>query len=137
LNEKYQCEICQKGFCGEEFVWKHIRNKHADILNDKICKHFFKEATRDAYFKDDNRLENPPIGYSHNLNQTGQQRNRPSVPKRREDGEPDLPPPPKEYVDYDDPLATGLREAQKNQQLITAGGVGRLNKQNISYDDLF
>jgi len=49
-------------------VWKHIRNKHPDIINDKVCKPFFKEATRDAYFKDEKRLENPPIGHSHNLN---------------------------------------------------------------------
>ena len=79
-------------------------------------------------------MEGPPIGHA---NQTVYQRNRPYVPKLKDDGEPDLPPPKKEYVDYDDPLATQLRDAQKHQQLVTAGSIGKPNKQNISYDDLF
>lgn len=58
------------------------------------------------------------------------------MPKPRDEGELDEPLPKKEYVDYDDPMATGLREAQKNQQ-VTAGSGSRPNKQNICYDDLF
>ena len=86
-NEKYSCEICTKGFCGEEFVWKHIKNKHSDVINDKICKDYFKSAARESYFKDENRLENPPIGHSFNAyHQAGQPRsNRPYVPRAREE----------------------------------------------------
>jgi hypothetical protein len=66
LGKKYRCEICKKGFCGEEFVHKHIKNKHGDVLNSKVCKGYFKQIAREAYFKDENRLENPPIGNTFN-----------------------------------------------------------------------
>ena len=106
-------------------MWKHIKNKHSDVINDKVCKDYFKSAAREAYFKDENRLENPPIGHSFNAyNQTGQQRpNRPFVPRREEIGEQELPPPKKEYIDFDDPMATGFREAQRNNQIVTGGGI--------------
>jgi len=86
LNEKYACLICDKGFCGEEFVWKHIKNKHPEKINDKVCKDYFKSAAREAYFKDENRLENPPIGNLNNFNQGAQRSNRPFLPRVREEG---------------------------------------------------
>jgi hypothetical protein len=27
-NEKFQCKICDKVFCGQEFVIQHTKNKH-------------------------------------------------------------------------------------------------------------
>ncbi len=65
-GEKYKCDVCGKGFRGAEFVHKHIRNKHEDVLEDKFNKSFFKGQARDAYFKDASKLENPPIGHSFN-----------------------------------------------------------------------
>ena len=59
-NEKYQCKICQKGFCGNEFVIKHIKNKHEDKMQEDVCEHYFKQERRDAYIKDKDRIENTP-----------------------------------------------------------------------------
>lgn len=66
LNEKYNCLICEKGFCGADFVCKHIKNKHQDIIDMKVTRDFFKSSARDAYFKDETRMENPPIAHSFN-----------------------------------------------------------------------
>ena len=65
-SEKYKCDICNKGFRGAEFVYKHIRNKHEDVLEERFNTSFFKTQARDAYLKDTNKLENPPIGQSYN-----------------------------------------------------------------------
>lgn len=42
-GEKYQCEICKKVFKGEDFVVKHIRNKHEDIVNETYERESTKE----------------------------------------------------------------------------------------------
>lgn len=34
--EKFKCDICSKSFCGEEFVIKHINNKHSDVIEKEI-----------------------------------------------------------------------------------------------------
>jgi hypothetical protein len=47
--EKFNCEICKKGFCGEEFVIKHIKNKHDDLIQDVICSKYFRRQAREAY----------------------------------------------------------------------------------------
>ena len=33
-DSNYQCEICNKAFTGEDFVIKHIRNKHEDVVKE-------------------------------------------------------------------------------------------------------
>lgn len=93
---------------------------------------------RQAYLSDEQKLENPPIGHSFNNYQSNQSRNKPFVPRQRDDGEAgsEIPPPKKEYVDYDDPMTTQFREAQKHQQIV-AGGIPKPDKQAVSYDDLF
>ena len=42
-NERYMCEICKKVFKGEDFVLKHIKNKHEDVVNET----YEKESTKD------------------------------------------------------------------------------------------
>lgn len=34
--EKFKCAICGKGFCGEEFVVKHINNKHPESIQEEV-----------------------------------------------------------------------------------------------------
>lgn len=42
-GEKYQCEICKKVFKGEDFVVKHIRNKHQDVVDET----YERQSTKD------------------------------------------------------------------------------------------
>lgn len=42
-GETYSCEICKKKFKGEDFVIKHIRNKHEDVVNETYERESTKE----------------------------------------------------------------------------------------------
>ena len=37
-GKRYQCDFCKKSFISEDFVLKHIRNKHVDLprQHDKV-----------------------------------------------------------------------------------------------------
>lgn len=65
-GEKFNCDICKKGFCGEEFVYKHINNKHSEIIQDKVCAKYFRGLARDSYIRDKDRIESAPIAYQYN-----------------------------------------------------------------------
>ena len=39
-EERFKCEVCGKMFRGAEFVHKHIKNKHRNLLNDLIQKSY-------------------------------------------------------------------------------------------------
>lgn len=45
----YSCKICEKFFKEPSFVVKHIKNKHADVLNEKFNSEHFKTIGRDNY----------------------------------------------------------------------------------------
>lgn len=42
-NERYSCEVCKKVFKGEDFVIKHIKNKHQDV----VAETYERESTQD------------------------------------------------------------------------------------------
>ena len=42
-NERYSCEICKKVFKGEDFVLKHVKNKHQDVVD----KTYERQDTKD------------------------------------------------------------------------------------------
>ncbi|KXS11157.1 hypothetical protein M427DRAFT_443652 [Gonapodya prolifera JEL478] len=46
-ESKYRCKKCQKLFKGDEFVHKHIRNKHPEVVDDakKAAEYFNQYAT--------------------------------------------------------------------------------------------
>lgn len=43
------CKLCEKFFKEPSFVFKHIKNKHADVLNEKFNSEHFKTIARDNY----------------------------------------------------------------------------------------
>ena len=42
-TERHSCEICQKMFKGQEYVIKHIKNKHIDVINEAYERDSTKE----------------------------------------------------------------------------------------------
>ena len=56
IGKAYCCKICEKFFKEPEFVIKHIKNKHADVLNEKFNADHFRTITRDNYLQDPNRI---------------------------------------------------------------------------------
>lgn len=42
-GQKYKCQICSKHFRGEDFVVKHIKNKHAEAIDETYEKESTKE----------------------------------------------------------------------------------------------
>lgn len=82
-SEKFKCEICNKGFCGQEFVIKHINIKHEELVYEKVSQKHFRQQKRDAYIRDKDRIENAPIAHSFsNFAASGANR-RPYVQKPR------------------------------------------------------
>lgn len=55
-GKAYSCKICEKFFKDADFVFKHIKNKHADVLNEKFNFEHFKTMSRDNYLQDQNRI---------------------------------------------------------------------------------
>jgi hypothetical protein len=55
-GKAYCCKICDKFFKDADFVFKHIKNKHADVLNEKFNFDHFKTISRDNYLQDQNRI---------------------------------------------------------------------------------
>lgn len=130
---------------------KHINNKHEDMVYEKVCKKHFKQQKRDAYIKDKDRIENAPIAHSFSTFAATGGNKRPFVPRPKDDvavsaqgaatagltgepGEVAEPPVKKEYVDYDDPMTTQLREVKKQ---IAFGALPKQERPQINYDDLF
>lgn len=62
---KYKCQICSKHFKGEDYVIKHIKNKHKDVIDEtyekestkdwlnKTLNKNFKRQMKENYIKDD------------------------------------------------------------------------------------
>lgn len=49
-EQKYRCKICNKLFKGDDFVRKHIRTKHSDVLKEvEIEATFFNNYVRDPH----------------------------------------------------------------------------------------
>ena len=42
-NQKYKCQMCGKHFKGEDYVTKHIKNKHKDLIDET----YDQETTKD------------------------------------------------------------------------------------------
>lgn len=42
-NERYSCKICDKVFKGEDFVLKHVKNKHQEVVD----KTYERQETKD------------------------------------------------------------------------------------------
>lgn len=71
-GERYECQICTKVFKGDDFVIKHIRNKHEDVVNEtyerestkdwlsRNIQRNMKEEMRANYYADENKLFNQP-----------------------------------------------------------------------------
>lgn len=69
-GERYSCEICKKIFKGEDFVIKHIKNKHEDVINEtyerdstkdwlaRNLQQKLKKEMKQNYYADDNKLFN-------------------------------------------------------------------------------
>lgn len=62
--EKFTCELCDKSFCGEEFVVKHINNKHADDIEKEVMQRYFRLLARNAYIADKDKIEGAPIAHA-------------------------------------------------------------------------
>jgi hypothetical protein len=55
-GKAYCCKICEKFFKDGDFVAKHIKNKHADVLSEKFDAEHFRTIARDNYLQDNNRI---------------------------------------------------------------------------------
>lgn len=55
-GKAYSCKICEKFFKDADFVAKHIKNKHADVLSEKFDLEHFRTIARDNYLQDQNRI---------------------------------------------------------------------------------
>jgi uncharacterized protein YaaW (UPF0174 family) len=55
-GKAYSCKICEKFFKDADFVFKHIKNKHADVLDEKFDAEYFKTTARENYLQDLNRI---------------------------------------------------------------------------------
>ena len=42
-SQKYKCQMCGKHFKGEDYVTKHIKNKHKDLIDET----YEQETTKD------------------------------------------------------------------------------------------
>lgn len=71
-DKRYQCDFCKKFFVGEDFVIKHIRNKHQDKVDeayerestrnwlDRNIQQKLKKEMKQNYYSDENKLFNQP-----------------------------------------------------------------------------
>jgi hypothetical protein len=50
-GQKYRCEICSKCFRGTDFVIKHIKNKHADKIDETYEKPSTKEWLKKTLYQ--------------------------------------------------------------------------------------
>jgi len=83
--------LCNKGFCGEEFVIKHINNKHADDIKKDVVQRYFKNLAREAYIADKAKIEGAPIPHSFSTYAVGakkQHRQQPTPANGAEPGQP-------------------------------------------------
>lgn len=77
----YSCDICEKKFTGQEYVIKHINNKHQDIVDEtyerestkdwlqRNIQQKLKKDMKQNYFKDENKLMNQP-GRKYHANES-------------------------------------------------------------------
>eukprot|EP01022_Parablepharisma_sp_SALTPOND_P019496 TRINITY_DN3329_c0_g1_i1.p3 TRINITY_DN3329_c0_g1~~TRINITY_DN3329_c0_g1_i1.p3 ORF type:complete len:155 (-),score=12.65 TRINITY_DN3329_c0_g1_i1:78-542(-) len=72
-EDKYACAICskvsgqcykQQPFMGENYVRKHLDNKHYDKLYESRLKKYFEEQMFKNYCADENRFTNQPSAIS-------------------------------------------------------------------------
>lgn len=113
-GERYQCEICKKIFKGEDFVVKHIRNKHEDVVNEtyerdstkdwlsRNIKQKMKKEMKNNYYNDENKLFNQP-GKRYHQSETSYQFNKDGDKNQRGRHQGQNRGGFKRYVDYDDP----------------------------------
>ena len=149
-GSKYSCEICKKPFRGEDFVIKHIRNKHEDVVNET----YERESTKDwlsrniqqkmkkemkiNYYADENKLFNQP-GRRYHQSETSYHYNKDGENNggrggynsyrgdRRGSGRGGNRGGYKKYIDYDDPKNNDSRAQQQNND----------NRELVDYSDLF
>ena len=69
-EQKYKCQICLKHFKGQDYVLKHIKNKHKDVIDEtyekestkdwlnKTLNKNFKKQMKENYITDDQKLTN-------------------------------------------------------------------------------
>eukprot|EP00438_Fugacium_kawagutii_P025988 Skav226716 [mRNA] locus=scaffold3811:197819:199406:- [translate_table: standard] len=50
-DQKFQCQVCNKFFKGQEYVFKHLHRFHLNILDD-IREEFFQEMSQTAFLAD-------------------------------------------------------------------------------------
>jgi hypothetical protein len=77
-GQRYLCEICKKIFMSEDFVLKHIKNKHEDVVNEtyerastkdwltRNIQQKMKKEMKQNYYADENKLFNQPGRRYHN-----------------------------------------------------------------------
>jgi len=114
-DSNFKCGVCNKPFVGSEFVLKHLKNKHEEVVRAELFRKLNKglsmeDLMKEAYLQDPLKMLNQPSGTRPK--RVFQDR------KQREERRPR-----QEYVDYDDPK---IREKE----------LGR-DRQLVSYDDLF
>ena len=141
-GERYNCEICKKVFKGEDFVIKHIYNKHKDVVDEAYEKqstkdwlerniqHKMKKEMKANYYADENKLFTLPGRRYHSsetsyytqredFNGRGGYRGRGGRGGRGRGGY-------KQYVDLDDPNVNEAKEAR-----------GPETRELVDYKDLF
>ena len=87
-GKRYQCDFCKKSFISEDFVLKHIRNKHQDKVDEvyerestknwleKNIQQKLKKEMKQNYYADENKLFNQPGRKYHSNESSFYQFNR-------------------------------------------------------------
>lgn len=162
----FSCKICEKCFKDADFVAKHIKNKHADVLDEKFDDEYFRTVARDNYFQDLGRISfaqtadapefnpnerNRNFGEEfggRNFNRGGNFRGRGGRfgnQRQRFDqfDNHGMERPLEEYKDLDDPMLVTSATSQQSVRQAAAPVVpstqnrSKANRQLVSYDDLF
>ena len=144
-GEEYSCGICGKKFKSEEYVIKHINNKHQDHVDEtyerestkdwlkRTIQQKLKKDTKQNYFNDENKLMNQP-GRKYHSNESSYYHQREDQQgsagkggyKGRSGGHRGSRGGYKTYIDYDDPKMNENTNRAKEA-----------DRQLVDYSDLF
>lgn len=133
-GRKYSCKFCKKNFMGEHYVINHIKNRHADQIDqvyarestqqwlEETLQKEMKKELKHNFYNDDNKFFDRPgrryhsneSSYAHrdaDGDRYGDRRNnRNSGGQNRRFSQKD------DYVDYDDPEVNANLQKQKTRE---------------------
>jgi len=121
------CEICKKVFKGEDFVIKHIKNKHSDVVNEtyerdstkdwleRNIQQKLKKEMKNNYYSDENKLFNQPGRKYHSAESSYYFQDRGGSRGRGRGGRGGGR--PANYVDHDDPKVN-MAKAVDGRELV-------------------